>query len=150
MPGNKRSGNRNPRQKAPGNLKSKQVNMHLNPRNEWHKWALGYITDFQKEQLQRPDSERLTLGDLFVEGLQALAGIERTEPRVIASAEDVVQIHSIVQYIMDKLESGGFAVSEGKKRTKREKQTPLSEGMQATVDRYMSKGFIGSEDLDED
>lgn len=147
--GSKKSGNRLPKEKASPDEKSVNFGIRLNPRNDDHRWALGEVRRFLSEQRALPLEQRRSLGDLFVEALQAKQGIERVEPTVLVSAWDVADIKSIVQYLMDKIESGEFAPATNT-RKKRAPKNDLSESMRETVDRYLSRGFAGSDDLDED
>lgn len=149
--GSIKSGNRTSRRRASPEEKSVNASIRLNPRKEGHRWALDYLAAFDAEQERLPMDERRFRGDLVVDALMAYAGHEQEEPTVRANAQDVVMIREIVQYMMDKFESGAYAATGGgTKRKKREPQAQLSDTMQATVDHYIANGFTGSQDLDED
>lgn len=148
--GNERSGNRKPKRKADPADKSRPITIRLNPRKPEHRWALDYLEEFDREQLQVDEDNRLARGDLIVDALMVRAGIERTEPTVIARAEDVQQIRQIVEYLMDKVESGELG-SGGKRQPKRREQSiKITSELRETVDRYITGGLSGADDLDED
>lgn len=147
--GSKQSGNRRPKRREDPNNLSRRITIVLNPRKEEHRWALSLLDAFDAEQQQLPLNERRYRGDLMVEALVVHAGYERQEPTVQASAQDVIAIRDIVQYIMDKIESGGLPGGGGKRR-KKEAPAVISGSMQATIDRYIAGGLSGDADVDED
>lgn len=148
--GGKGSGNRRPRKKADPDEKSRGITIRLNPRNPKHLWALDYVYNFDYEQGQKPEDARLYRGDLFVDALAVYAGYTKEERPVEVSAQDVADIRDIVEYILDRIENGGIVSSGAGKRQKREHYADISESMQATIDHYISSGFTGDNDLDED
>lgn len=147
--GSKASGNRTPRQRVDANEKSFSMSVGINPRNPSHQWFVHYVDDFEKSQAHLPREQRLSRGDFIIQRVRLSEGIEPYEPTLTASAHDIADIRAIVQYIMERLESG-VMVQSGNKRPKREKAKPLSSGMAATIDHYIDSGFSGTSDLDED
>lgn len=143
------SGNRRPKRRANPEDKSFTVSIRLNPRKEAHRWARDYLAAFDAEQEQLPEDERQYRGDLVVAALMAYDGQQQTEPTVIASAQDVVAIRDIVQYILDQVQQGGLPVANGKRKPK-VKPATVSPSMQATINRYIDNGFTGDDQLDED
>lgn len=143
------SGNFRSKRRADPADKSFTVSIRLNPRKEAHRWARDFLAAFDEEQARLPEDERQYRGDLVVAALMAYDGQQQTEPTVTASAQDVVAIRDIVQYILDQIQQGGQPASSGKRKPKL-KAADLSDSMQATINRYMSGGFTGDADLDED
>lgn len=143
------SGNFHPKTKADPAQKSFNISIRLNPRKPEHRWAAEYLAAFDAEQARLPEDERQYRGDLIVAALQALAGVQASEPTVTASARDVERIGQIVEYIMDRIDSGAFTAAKPT-RKKREQPNELSDSMKATIDRYTAGGFTGGSDLDED
>jgi len=149
--GNAQSGNRRPKQRAAPEDKSRPVTIRLNPRKDEHRWALAYLEQFDREQLQVDEGNRWTRGDLLVDALQAREGLERTEPIVVASASDVVHIRQIVEYLMDKVESGELGGGSGRKSSRRRAPAvEITAELRETVDRYVQGGLSSADGLDED
>lgn len=147
--GSKASGNRKPRIKADKREKSYSISVGINPRKDEHRWFAEYLEKFERGQQQNPPDKRLSRGDFIIQRVRLSEGIEPYEPTLTANAHDIADIRAIVQYIMERLESG-VMVQSGNKRAKREKAKPLSSGMAATIDHYIDSGFSGTDDLDED
>lgn len=148
--GSAQSGNRRPKRRAAPEDKSRAVTIRLNPRREEHRWALAYLEQFDREQLQVDEASRWTRGDLIVDALMTRAGVERTEPTVIARAEDVLHIRQIVEYLMDKVESGELGSGARKQSRRREPAVMITAELRETVDRYVQGGLSAADDLDED
>lgn len=135
----KASGNRTPREKLPPEWKSQLRQFRLDPKDANERWALERI-DYYKSQGEG-------LKELFLRLLRDHEDAEYIEPTVVASAGDVVDIKQLVQYIVDRMESGEFVRGNGgSKRKKRESEIPVNDAMRATLDRYIAGGLLGDED----
>jgi len=147
--GSKASGNRKPRIRASEREKSYSISVGINPRKKEHLWFAEYLEAFERNEERNPPDKRLSRGDFIIQRVRLSEGIEPYEPTLTANAHDIADIRAIVQYIMERIESGAL-VQSGGKRAKREKVQPLSSGMVATIDHYINNGFSGADGLDED
>ncbi len=133
----KASGNRTPREKLPPEKKSRLVQFRLDPKDTNDAWLLDFI--------QRRESEGETLRQLFARLARADANAAPIEPVVIASAEDVLDIKQVVQYIMDRIDSGDFGRTSGR-RKKQEPEIQISSAARAMLDRHIAGGLLGDDD----
>lgn len=139
--GSKTSGNKESREKLPPELKSQLRQFRLDPKDPNERWALERI-DYYK-------STGEGLKELFLRLLRDHEDAEYIEPTVVANAGDVVDIKQLVQYIVERMESGEFTRGNGgSKRKKREPEIPVNDAMRATLDRYIAGGLLGDEDDD--
>lgn len=133
--GSKR-GNRTPREKKPSHQKSQHYQFRLLPRDDHHEHDQWLIDLIENEQ-RKGKSLRAFVSELATH----YSNRPPVEPLVIVDAGDVVDIKQLVQYIADRLESGDFARTSGRRR-KQEPDTPINDAVRSMVDRHIEGGLL--------
>jgi hypothetical protein len=139
MMGSRLSGDRStPRAKLPKELKSRLIQTRLDPKKPDQKKLLDRLAVYF--------NNGWTLRLLLEHGIDAIEG--RDSNRYVAvDGQELIEVRQIVQYIMDKLESGAF-VSQVAPRTSRKKNADmqLSANVRDALDHYLSGGITADDE----